>query len=106
VKKIKEELLATDLSIWRKKALLVVFLLMSAFPIYLMYAATESHSQSNIWGLRHFAAIAFTQAIAQVSLAYYILKNKVPNYAILSIIIMVLFFQLTFGIAVILVSNV
>jgi len=102
---IKKELLATDIPLWRKKALLVALILMSVFPFYIMYTATESNSKSNFWELRHFVAIAFFQAIAQVSLAYYILKNKVPNYAVLSIIVMVLFFQLTFGITVILISN-
>ncbi len=40
-----------------------------------------------------------------MSLAWYILKNKVPNYVIGSFIVISMFFQVTYGMLVILLSN-
>ncbi len=103
--KIKEELLATDLAIWRKKGIFIGVALLSVFPFLIAYKASSHNLEATLWQLRHFIGIALMQAIAQISLAWYILKNKVPNYVIGSFIIVVMFFQITYGIAVVLVSN-
>ena len=105
MKKIKEELLATDLSPLRKKGIFIVVILLSVFPFYITYKTSTPDLKATLWQLRHFIGIAVIQAVAQISLAWYILKNKIPNYVIGSFLITVLLFQVTYGIAVILVSN-
>jgi len=66
---------------------------------------TQNNGESNLWQLRYFIAIATIQALAQLSIAWYFLKNRVPNYLVLSFVIMMVFFQLIFGITVILISS-
>lgn len=105
VNKIKEQLLATDLADWRKKGIFTVVILSSVFPFFITYKTSLPDLEDNFWQLRHFVGIAAIQAVAQISLAWYILKNKVPNYVIGSFIIIAMFFQVTYGISVILVSN-
>lgn len=61
--------------------------------------------KATLWQLRHFIAIAFLEATAQILLCWYLLKNNTPNYVIISFLVMVMAFQITYGIAVILVSN-
>ncbi len=101
--KIKEELLATNLAPWRKKGIFIVVILLSLFPFFITYKTSAPDLGAALWQLRHFVGIAAMQAIAQISLSWYILKNKVPNYVIGSFLITVLFFQVTYSIAVILV---
>ena len=103
--KIKEELLATDLADWRKKCLFIVVIFLSIFPFFITYKASTPDLEATLWQLRHFVGIAAMQAIAQMSLAWYILKNKVPNYVIGSFIVISMFFQVTYGMLVILLSN-
>ena len=103
--KLKEELFATDLALWRKKGVFISFAILSLLPFFIMYVTTQSELEDGLWQLRYFIAIAFTQAVAQMSLAWYMLKNRVPNYVILSLSIMFIFSQLTFCITVILISN-
>ena len=103
--KIKEELLATDLSPRRKKGIFIAIILLSIFPLYITYKTSTPNLKETLWQLQHFIGIAVLQAMAQISLAWYVMKNKVPNYVVGSFLITVLFFQVTYGIAVILVSN-
>ncbi len=105
VNKIKDGLLSTELAIWRKKGLFIIVILLSLSPFIITYLASQADLENNLWQLRHFIAIAVIQAIAQISIAWYILKNKVPNYLILSFSLMMFFFQLTFDITVILIAN-
>jgi hypothetical protein len=105
VNKIKEQLLATDLADWRKRGIFTVVILLSVFPFFITYKTSLPDLEDNLWQLRHFVGIAAIQAVAQISLAWYILKNKVPNYVIGSFIIIAMFFQVTYGMLVILPSN-
>jgi len=93
------------MTIWRKKGLLVCLVFLSVFPFILIYISVEQDFLSEIWSLRHFLGMALFQAFAQIALGLYIFKNKVPNYAIYCVVSMALFSQVTFGIAVALVSN-
>jgi hypothetical protein len=103
--KIKEQLLATDLADWRKKAIFIGVIFLSVFPFFITYKTSMPDLEATLWQLRHFVGIAFIQAIAQISLAWFLLRSKVPNYVIGSFIIMVMFFQVTYGMLVILLSN-
>ena len=103
--KLKEELFATDLAIWRKKGIFIGIILLSLFPFFITYKASSPDLEGALWQLRHFIGMGAVQAVAQISLAWYILKNKVPNYVIGCLLIMTLLFQFTYGISVILVSN-
>ena len=104
MKKLKDELLSTELAIWRKKALFICVVLLSVFPFVIIYKSSMADFQAILWQIRHFVGIAVIQGIAQISLAWYVLKNKVPNYVVYSVIIIALLFQTTFGISVILVA--
>jgi hypothetical protein len=103
--KIREQLLATDLAPWRKKGIFSVIILLSVFPFFITYQTSTPDLGATLWNLRYFVGIALMQAVAQISLAWYILRNKVPNYVITSFLVTVLLFQTAFGIVVILVSN-
>ncbi len=105
MKKLKDELLSTDITTKRKRTLFLFFILMSFFPFFIALTTSEADLSNNLWQLRHFLGIAAIQAVAQISVAWYFLKNKVPNYVISSVIFMVLFFQLTFGMTVILITH-
>ena len=83
----------------------LVILLLSIFPLFITYKTSTPDLKEILWQLRHFIGIAVIQAFAQMSLSWYVLNNKVPNYVVASLLIMVMFFQVTYGIAVILVSN-
>jgi hypothetical protein len=103
--RFKQELLATDLAVWRKKAMFAVVVGLSIFPFYITFSAAWPDIESGMWELRHFLGIAGVQSLAQLSVAWYLMKNQVPNYVNMSFVVMVLFFQVTYGISVILVSN-
>ncbi|SDR92413.1 hypothetical protein SAMN05216271_0745 [Halopseudomonas sabulinigri] len=103
--KITQEMLATDLALWRKKGLFSVVLLLGLFPFAVIFVEAKPDIIASLWALRHFLGIAAIQAIAQTCIAWYLLKNPVPNYLILSFVLMVMFFQITFGLTVILLSN-
>lgn len=80
-------------------------LFISLFPFLIAHSAVKPDVVDGFWQLRYFLGVAAMQAIAQVSIAWYLLKNKVPNYVMLGFIPMVMSFQLTFGLSVILLSN-
>ncbi|MEH6492849.1 hypothetical protein [Halopseudomonas sp.] len=103
--KLKQDMLATDMAPWRKRGLFAVILLLGLFPFIISCAAVTPDVSAGLWQLRHFLGVAALQAVAQVSIAWYLLKNPVPNYVILGFVVMVMFFQLTFGLTVILLSN-
>lgn len=102
--KLKEQLLSTEIAPWRKKGLFLSIVLLSIFPFFITFKAASPELYENLVQLRHFFGIATFQAVAQISLAWYLLKTKAPSYAILGLLIMVLSFQGTYGIAVILVA--
>ncbi|AZQ11966.1 hypothetical protein [Shewanella khirikhana] len=102
--KIKASLLATDLAPWRKKGIFFATLLLSLFPFVISYQAALPEWQQGLWQLRHFLAIAALQALAQVSIGWYLLKKPLPNYVIGGFLVMLLSFQLTYGITVVLLS--
>jgi hypothetical protein len=105
VNNIKEDFLAKNLAPWRRKGIFIVVILLSIFPLFITYKTSIPDVKVTFWQLRYFIGIASIQAVAQISLSWYFLKNKVPNYVITSFLITVIFFQVTYGIAVILVSN-
>ncbi len=105
MKKLKDELLSTDITTKRKRVLFLFFILMSFFPFFITLTTSEADLSHNLWQLRYFLGVAAIQAVAQISVAWYFLKSKVPNYVISSVIFMVLFFQLTFGMTVILIIH-
>jgi ABC-type multidrug transport system permease subunit len=105
VKKIKEELLSAELTYWRKKGIFVAVVLLSLFSFFITYKAAIPDLKTTLWQLRHFVGMAAAQSVAQISFSWFILKNKVPQYVILGFLVMVLLFQVTYGIAVILVAN-
>jgi hypothetical protein len=105
MKNIKDSLLSTNLAPWRKKGIFICIILLSFFPFLIAYKTSMPELESSLWQLRHFLGIAFVQAIAQISLSWYILKNNVPNYVIGSFLIITMLFQFTYGISVVLVSN-
>ncbi len=103
--RFKDQMLSTEMVMWRKKGFFLLTVLVSFFPFYISYITSQESLESNIWQLRYFIGIAIIQALAQITIAWYCFKNKVPNYLILSFIIMMVFFQLTFGLTVILLTN-
>ena len=103
--KIRTELISTELEEWRKKGLFCTVVLCSFFPFYIIYSSSHPDWQSTIWQLRHFVGMACVQAMAQVSVAWYILKWKVPMYVIGCFICMIMFFQVTFCILYIFLSQ-
>ena len=103
--RLKDQMLSTEITMWHKKGLFVITVLFCFFPFYISHITTQNNAESDLWQLRYFIAIATIQALAQLSIAWYFLKNRVPNYLVLSFVIMMVFFQLTFGITVILISN-
>lgn len=103
--KIKQALLSTELAVWRKKGIFVALLLLSLFSFYMCYLASSADLGAGLWKIRHFIGIAFVHGVAQIALAWYVLKHRVPNYVIIGLVIMVLFFQLTFGLTVVLIAN-
>ncbi len=105
MKKIKEELLSTELTHWRKKGIFVTAVLLSLFSFFITYKAADTDLKTTLWQLRHFVGMAAAQSVAQISIGWFILKNKLPQYVILGFIVMMLSFQTTYGIAVILVAN-
>ena len=105
MKKIKEELLSTELAYWRKKGIFVAVVLLSLFSFFITYKAAIPDLKTTLWQLRHFVGMAVAQSVAQISFSWFILKNKVPQYVIFGFVVMVLLFQTTYGIAVILVAN-
>jgi len=104
VKRFKEQLLSNNLAPWRKKGLFISIVLLSIFPFFITYKAASPDLYENLVQVRHFIGIAAFQAVAQMSLAWYLLKHKAPNYAILGLLIMVSSFQVTYGISVTLVA--
>jgi len=103
--RFKQELLATDLATWRKKAIFAVVVGLSMFPFYITFSAAKPDIEPGLWELRYFLGIAGVQSLAQISIAWYLMRTQVPNYVNMSLVVMVLFFQVTYGISVILVSN-
>ncbi|MCE0559176.1 hypothetical protein [Motilimonas sp. E26] len=103
--RFKEQMLATEVVMWRKKGLFLLTVLICFFPFYITYITSQESLEYNLWQLRYFIAIAIIQAVAQITIAWYNLKNKVPNYLVLSFVVMMIFFQLTFGLTVILLTN-
>lgn len=103
--KIQQELLATDLSMLRKKWIFLAVISLGAFPFYIVYQTSLPDVWENLWKLRHFVGIAAFEALAQISIAWYILKNSVPNYVIIGFIIMMMFFQVTYVTTIVLVAN-
>jgi len=103
--KLKDQLFATDLVLWRKKGIFIILVFLSLFPFVLMVISVEPKYSSGLWKLRHFIVLAIFQAVAQISIGLYVLNNKIPNYVIYSVVSMALLSQIGFGIAVALVSN-
>ena len=103
--RFKQELLATDLAAWRKKVLFAVVIGLSAFSFLITYAAMEPDIKAGLLELRYFLAIAVVQSLAQISIAWYLMRTRVPNYVIISLVTMVILFQVTYGVSVILISN-
>ena len=103
--RIKHELLATNLAPWRKKVIFIGVVLISLFPLFITYKTSTPDLQNNLWQLRHFIGIALIQAVAQISISWYILKNKVPNYVIGCFLVTIILFQATYGISVVLLSH-
>ena len=83
----------------------LLFCCLVCFPFFISYTAVKPDLAAGLWQLRHFLGIAAIQGIAQIAIAWYLLKTPVPNYVILSFVLMVMFFQLTFGLTVILLSS-
>lgn len=104
MKKLKKELFATDMAIWRKKGIFGILIFLSLLPFFLVVLSSDHQDLSQIWALRHFVGLAVFQAVAQISLGLYILNHNVPNYVIYCVVFMALFSQTTFGIAVTLIS--
>ena len=102
--KLKEQLLSTDMAPWRKKGLFFTIVVLSIFPFFITYQASSPELYETLKQLRHFIGIAIFQAVAQISLAWYLLKHRIPNYAVLCLLIMVLSFQVTYGISVVLMT--
>lgn len=103
--RFKQELLATDLAAWRKKAIFAVVVGLSIFPFHITFSAAMPDIGPGLWELRYFLGIAGVQSLAQISIAWYLMRTQVPNYVNMSLVVMVLFFQVTYGISVILVQN-
>ena len=82
----------------------MLIVLLSIFPLFITYTASSANPESTLFHYRHFFGIASLQAIAQISLAWHLLTNKGPAFALLSLVVMSLLFQITYGIAVILLS--
>ncbi|SEG18881.1 hypothetical protein SAMN05444390_1011615 [Marinobacterium lutimaris] len=82
-----------------------MFIAFSLFPFYMVYISHKPDGEFGLWELRHFIGMAALQAAAQISIGWYILKNRVPQYVILSAVCMALSFQATFGISVVLLAN-
>lgn len=95
--------MSKDLTTWRKKGIFIIVILYSFLPFFIIYKA--SLTDINLLQLRYFIGIAIIQTIAQILIFWYILKNEVPKYIIYSFLIMTIFFQLTYGISVILISH-
>lgn len=90
---------------WRKKGIFLVLVFLSLLPFFLVMISIYPEYSSGLWALRHFVGLAVFQAAAQIALGLYVLNNKVPNYAIYSVVCMAIFSQVTFGITVVLVAN-
>lgn len=69
MRRIREELLSTDIDLWRKKLLFGGICLLCLLPFVIIYKAAETPYDESLWKLRHFVGIAVTQAIAQATLA-------------------------------------
>ena len=83
----------------------IIVILLSLFPFFITYKTSAPDLKATLWQLRHFVGIAVMQAVAQIALGWFILKNEVPNYVIYGFLIIVISFQVTYGITVILLSN-
>lgn len=104
--KIKGVFLATNLADWKKRELPFIVLLMSLFPFFIVYITASLDLFSMLWLLRNFIVIALLQGGVQLLVAQYIVKHKVPNYLILSFLLMMFFFQLIFSVIAILIIRV
>ena len=102
--KLKDELLATSLSAWRKKGFFLSIVALSLFPLFIAFYSASPDLAEGLWKTRHLIGIGLVQALAQLALAWYALKNPVPNYVLLSLLTITLMFQVTYGISVILLS--
>jgi|TARA_B110000008_G_scaffold243928_1_gene253281 heme/copper-type cytochrome/quinol oxidase subunit 4 len=105
MKRIKDELLATNLEKSKKKWLFIIVIIFSIFPFFISYKAFINDLTNLAWQFRHFLGIALVQAIAQLAISWYVLKNELPNYVIYSFIISVILFQTIYGILIILLAN-
>ena len=104
--KLKDELLAASLASWQKKGIFFTIVVLSFFPFFITYMSVTPDLGEALWELRYFIVIAAAQGLAQISLFRYLLNTAVPDYVLCSAMVMVLFFQTTYGISVVLVSNV
>ncbi|WP_156948256.1 hypothetical protein [Marinobacterium jannaschii] len=102
---IKQNLLSKDLAAWKKKGIFSAVCILSIFPFVITYRTSMPELEVTLWSLRHFIGIAVVQALAQISISWYMLKNVVPNYVIGSFLVVVILSQFTYGIAVVLVSS-
>ena len=90
MKRIKDELLATNLEASKKRWLFLLVIFLSLFPFFISYKAFGNDLENLAWQFRHFLGIALVQAIAQLAIAWYVLKNDLPNYVIYSFMFSVL----------------
>ncbi|KFZ38709.1 hypothetical protein HR45_04615 [Shewanella mangrovi] len=103
--KLTQELLSTEMAPWRKKALFALILLLSVLPFVILYNTVKPEADFGWWQLRNFIGLALFQALAQIALGWYLLRNKIPNYVMLAVILMAMSFQICFGISVVLLAN-
>lgn len=105
VKKFQVELLTTDLSHRKKTVNFICLVLLSLFSFYITYRATASDTNTLFWQLKSFIGIAVAQSVAQISIGWYILKNKLPFFVTISFQTMALLSQLTYAISIVVVAE-
>ncbi|MBB3167169.1 hypothetical protein FHS30_000345 [Simiduia aestuariiviva] len=95
----------SELARWQKYGILLCVVILSVLPIYCTYKAAAPDVGITLWSLRHVVSICIIQLIAQISICWYILKYRVPSFAVLGYLVMVLSFQVVYGVAIIFMSN-
>lgn len=101
---IKNDLMATDMPLWRKKGVFVTSFFFSLFPFFIFAKVVDFNVSIAFDKFGIFIFLAFLQGVAQTSIGWFVLKNPVPNYVIQAYSIMNVLFQLSFGLLIILLN--